>query len=482
MSEMTTTTQEALDWPPTEALDWAATVFATIWFFTQGAVFFSNLSGYHPQKSILIGIEFCEVFAILLSWIGMGQEAFVSYTFLWLGILSVLLAVSGLFLTWLRDFENKDPKVAKAYKSLMMWTTTAEYFPLLIVSFLINNWTLTAYNAIMMIQTPISVSEVINSIELGFRDGLFTRDSVSCIDLEYGDEPMSPLMEEAFDDGEEDSEEEYPYRFFCFRFNLNMVAIFVFGTLVLIGFVTAIIVGAENQLALHWECEHDYSVEKCENDYFGLDDKFNSYSSVCAFAIMLLPTLIFVACYYFAEKGGSANPKYALAVIQMCEISGMLTSWFQFGEQAWDVVSVFCGVLSVFSAVLGTWCLMCTITYSSELGARDTGKEIEYELRYYCPCQCCCCKKFYTKTDFEKHMAISTIAEFIFFGINASYNHGLGWAAIMYAFVMVRQIYMTERFLLKISAMRDEIVNYNLERVFPIVDTDEECYDDEIYL
>lgn len=447
---------EDLEWPPSEALDFAAITFASIWLFTQIIVFAANSWGYFEQKSILVGIEFCEVFAIILSWIGMGKEAFVSYAFLFLGISSILLATVGLFLTFLRDFEA--PHQAKTFKSWMMWTTSAEYLPLLLISLLINNWTLTAYNAIMMIQTPISVSEVINSIEQGFKDGLFeSNGSDSEGSLSIMRQKSFEQLDADYTDAEAESEEEEPDFVICGRFGVSweMIAIFVFGTLFTIGFCTAIIVGAENGLSFAWDCEEHLSKETCAK-YHGLDDKFNSETSLFAFAIMLVPTFIFTALYYCASRRSSNNPKYALAVIQCCEIAGMLTSWFQFGDDAWTPAGVGFGICSVLSAVLGLWCMMCTITFKKEVAVKDAGTKNErYELRYACPCECfCCCQDYYKDDTFGKHMAISTVSEFIFYGLNATYHHSSGLAGIFYALVMVRQIFMTERFLIKIAGKR----------------------------
>jgi len=430
---------EAPDWPTQDGLNFASFVSFLTWVVILFIIYICWCWNIYQTKSILVGIQFCEVFAILLSWIGMGPEAFVSYLHLFGGVASCLFAVAGLVLTFLRDFRNKDQ--ASDFHSAMVWTTVFEYLPLCVISILINNWTLVSYNVVMMILNPISISEIVRSVELAFRDRLFKNE-----DEDYSETSVAS-----------DSEYEFPEPDFtcgpldCFW---RHIAIGVCTILALTGFIVAVVLGRINGIDIHWTCTDHLSVETCDQ-YKGLNDKWNSYESLVAFGIMMVPTFFFLSFYMCAVNRNSTNPKYSLAVIQCCEIAAMLTSWFNFGDVAWNEGGWLLGIASTFSAFLGLMCVCTTVSFKSWI--IDDGKHREItELVYVfdgCACYFCpCFFQGYRQSTFEKHMAMSTIAEFFWFGIHAAVNHTAGWGSIFYAAVMMVQIFMTERYLLIVGA------------------------------
>jgi len=418
---------ESPDWPTQDGLNFASFVLILTWVVIQFIIYICWCWNIYQTKSILVGIQFCEVFAIILSWIGMGPEAFASYLLLFAGVASCLFAVAGLVLTFLRDFRKEGQ--ASDFRSWMVWTTIFEYLPLCLISLLINNWTLVSYNFVMVILNPISIYEVVGSVELAFRDRLFKNE----------DEDYSETYVES------DSEDEFP-DFECGPMDCfwRHIGIGVCAILTLTGFIVAAVLGKINGIDIHWNCTDP---ETCDQ-YNGLNDKWNSYESLVAFGIMMVPTFFFLSLYVCAVNRKSTNPKFSLAVIQCCEIAAMLTSWFNFGDVAWNEGGWLLGIASTFSAFLGLMCVSATVSFKSQI-SKDDKPRLVYSFDGY-DCNICSC--FYGQSTFEKHMAISTIAEFFWFGIHAAVNHTAGWASIFYALVMMVQIFMTERYLLIVGA------------------------------
>jgi len=418
---------EAPEWPTQDGLNFASFVSFLTWVVILFIIYICWCWNIYQTKSILVGIQFCEVFAILLSWIGMGPEAFVSYLHLFGGVASCLFAVAGLVLTFLRDFRKESQ--ASDFRSWMVWTTGCEYLPLCVISLLINNWTLVSYNFVMVILNPISIYEVVRSVELAFRDRLFKNE----------DEDYSETYVES------DSEDEFP-DFECGPIDCfwRHIGIGVCAILTLTGFIVAAVLGKINGIDIHWDCTDP---DTCDQ-YKGLNDKWNSYESLVAFGIMMVPTFFFLSLYACAVNRKSTNPKYSLAVIQCCEIAAMLTSWFNFGDVAWNEGGWLLGIASTFSAFLGLVCVSATVSFKSQI-SKDDKPRLVYSFDGY-DCNICSC--FYGHSTFETHMALSTIAEFFWFGIHAAVNHTAGWGSIFYALVMMVQIFMTERYLLVVGA------------------------------
>jgi len=324
---------------------------------------------------------------------------------------------------------------------------------LCLISLLINNWTLVSYNVVMVILNPISIYEVVRSVELAFRDRLFKNE----------DEDYSETYVES------DSEDEFP-DFTCGPMDCfwRHIGIGVCAILTLTGFIVAAVLGKINGIDIHWDCTDP---DTCDQ-YKGLNDKWNSYESLVAFGIMMVPTFFFLSLYACAVNRKSTNPKYSLAVIQCCEIAAMLTSWFNFGDVAWNEGGWILGIFSTLSAFLGLVCVAATVTFKSQL-SNDDKPRLVYSFDGY-DCNFCSC--FYGQSTFEKHMAISTIAEFFWFGIHAAVNHTAGWGSIFYALVMMVQIFMTERYLLTVGA------EYAKMRAEENGDFVEEYSDDEDYV
>jgi len=478
---------EVPEWPTVDGLNFASSILISIWAILEFFVFVCWFWKYYERKAILVGIEVCEVFAILLSWISMGPEAFVSYLLLFGGVLSTLFALVGLVLTFLRDFG--DASQDSSFHSLMVWTTFFEYIPLFGISILINNWTLMCYNCVMMILNPVSISEVINAIQFAFRDGIFDK-SVDGWDIE-ANTPIEFLPEVDSEELGSDHDEEPDFTcgpLDCYWVHIATAA---FSLIALGSFIAAGVVGGVNGVDIHWNCTDHLSEETC-NQHKGLDDKWNSYTSLIACGFMMIPTSCALCFYRCSRKRDSTNPLYSLAVIQCCEIAAMLTSWFNFGDVAFNEGGWFLGIAATFSAFLGLLCVLSTITTKSVLlvsSERRNVTELGYAFDGFGCCCCFCCYDWYKQSTFEKHMAMSTLAEFFWFGIHATVNYQSGWAGIFYSLVMMLQIFMTERYLLQVGAKYLELQNRH--RVAQGDDTilididmgvlEDEYYSDELY-
>merc|ERR1719204_338934 len=146
-----------------------------------------------------------------------------------------------------------------------------------------------------MILNPISISEIVRSVEVAFRDRLFKNE-----DEDYSETSVAS-----------DSEYEFPEPDFtcgpldCFW---RHIAIGVCAILTLTGFIVAAVLGKINGIDIHWDCTDP---DTCDQ-YKGLNDKWNSYESLVAFGIMMVPTFFFLSLYACAVNRKSTNPNFFL--------------------------------------------------------------------------------------------------------------------------------------------------------------------------